>query len=98
FFNDTATTEIYTLSLHDALPICSSRVLGFLHHAVGKRFAEPDHAGRRQSAASAVRWDLGQRSAPVRPVGAAHRTPHAPDVAVQLEHAAAARTIVQAVH
>src|SRR3712207_7585305 len=28
FFNDTATTEIYTLSLHDALPIsgCESRV------------------------------------------------------------------------
>src|SRR3712207_7623281 len=26
FFNDTATTEIYTLSLHDALPI--SRALG----------------------------------------------------------------------
>src|SRR5256885_6494036 len=25
FFNDTATTEIYTLSLHDALPISSSR-------------------------------------------------------------------------
>src|SRR5260370_37759379 len=24
FFNDTATTEIYTLSLHDALPIYSS--------------------------------------------------------------------------
>ena len=24
FFNDTATTEIYTLSLHDALPICAS--------------------------------------------------------------------------
>src|SRR3712207_8178458 len=23
-FNDTATSEIYTLSLHDALPICSS--------------------------------------------------------------------------
>jgi len=23
FFNDTATTEIYTLSLHDALPIFS---------------------------------------------------------------------------
>src|SRR3712207_7705234 len=33
FFNDTATTEIYTLSLHDALPICpstakSTRTLG----------------------------------------------------------------------
>src|SRR2546430_7263185 len=25
FFNDTATTEIYTLSLHDALPICTFR-------------------------------------------------------------------------
>src|SRR2546430_15560651 len=25
FFNDTATTEIYTLSLHDALPICGGR-------------------------------------------------------------------------
>src|SRR5688572_32502853 len=24
FFNDSATTEIYTLSLHDALPICLS--------------------------------------------------------------------------
>src|SRR3712207_8385398 len=26
FFNDTATTEIYTLSLHDALPILTRRV------------------------------------------------------------------------
>src|SRR3989442_7428431 len=25
FFNDTATTEIYTLSLHDALPISATR-------------------------------------------------------------------------
>src|SRR2546422_5632824 len=28
FFNDTATTEIYTLSLHDALPICLEDVQG----------------------------------------------------------------------
>src|SRR3712207_8291680 len=27
FFNDTATTEIYTLSLHDALPILSAEAL-----------------------------------------------------------------------
>src|SRR5690242_21402964 len=27
FFNDPATTEIYTLSLHDALPICEGLVL-----------------------------------------------------------------------
>src|SRR3712207_7569767 len=26
FFNDTATTEIYALSLHDALPICDGRL------------------------------------------------------------------------
>src|SRR3989449_10698542 len=43
FFNDTATTEIYTLSLHDALPIsrrpasCAARggairVVGYLEH------------------------------------------------------------------
>ena len=31
FFNDTATTEIYTLSLHDALPIC--RVPDLLIHS-----------------------------------------------------------------
>src|SRR5258708_15914112 len=28
FFNDTATTEIYTLSLHDALPISQPMLLG----------------------------------------------------------------------
>src|ERR1041384_8831850 len=36
FFNDTATTEIYTLSLHDALPICfgirTSDLLGRRFH------------------------------------------------------------------
>src|SRR3712207_7711183 len=37
FFNDTATTEIYTLSLHDALPIShrrEGRVQGQGHHRV----------------------------------------------------------------
>src|SRR5947209_13341865 len=36
FFNDPATTEIYTLSLHDALPICraqrGARLRALLHH------------------------------------------------------------------
>src|SRR5260221_13734698 len=31
FFNDTATTEIYTLSLHDALPICPDGSAAKLH-------------------------------------------------------------------
>src|SRR5260221_1250412 len=34
FFNDTATTEIYTLSLHDALPI--SLAFRFLHCQVAR--------------------------------------------------------------
>src|SRR5256885_7325285 len=38
FFNDTATTEIYTLSLHDALPISHEHEIGVGHHA---RFAMP---------------------------------------------------------
>src|SRR3712207_6938104 len=35
FFNDTATTEIYTLSLHDALPIL--RGARALHRALGQQ-------------------------------------------------------------
>src|SRR5438067_11633432 len=37
FFNDTATTEIYTLSLHDALPICQ-RLRPFHRGAPALRF------------------------------------------------------------
>src|SRR2546430_15236709 len=33
FFNDTATTEIYTLSLHDALPICAAAATHGRHPA-----------------------------------------------------------------
>src|SRR3712207_7043117 len=38
FFNDTATTEIYTLSLHDALPICVSE----RHHGYLETVGLPD--------------------------------------------------------
>src|SRR5690348_18126265 len=34
FFNDTATTEIYTLSLHDALPIFRRRPSEVLDHGI----------------------------------------------------------------
>src|SRR2546425_1027808 len=40
FFNDTATTEIYTLSLHDALPICAGR-----HHDRIAAVARGVHGG-----------------------------------------------------
>src|SRR3712207_2757624 len=51
FFNDTATTEIYTLSLHDALPICPSAGRGALAlvalvdrevHVVAERHVEEE--------------------------------------------------------
>src|SRR5215471_21562236 len=44
FFNDTAPTEIYTLSLHDALPICHvlpARRLPYPDGAVGARRRDP---------------------------------------------------------
>src|SRR2546430_9895655 len=39
FFNDTATTEIYTLSLHDALPICDefTEITANLQHMMSVR-------------------------------------------------------------
>src|SRR6516225_682955 len=43
FFNDTATTEIYTLSLHDALPILRHR---------GRRLADPAGGLADQAAAA----------------------------------------------
>src|SRR2546430_10077167 len=50
FFNDTATTEIYTLSLHDALPISRDARLVQLHLQVadGER-PEAPHAVLRDA-------------------------------------------------
>src|SRR2546426_5665963 len=44
FFNDTATTEIYTLSLHDALPISQPQAQLHVWRGQGRR-GEP-HGGR----------------------------------------------------
>src|SRR5262245_63855824 len=52
FFNDTATTEIYTLSLHDALPIFPSDNQAFailLPRATAPESASPDTAGGHRS-------------------------------------------------
>src|SRR6266576_7207514 len=53
FFNDTATTEIYTLSLHDALPISSSRngfsdEGGLVCHS-GRKIRSEEHTSELQS-------------------------------------------------
>src|SRR3712207_7632076 len=66
FFNDTATTEIYTLSLHDALPICP-RQRG--HRAPrARRRRRGDHAVERSS----VRDDVEARACAAHGV---HRRP-----------------------
>src|SRR2546426_5753314 len=50
FFNDTATTEIYTLSLHDALPICRHvPVLARqVHHCILRRREPPGRRSRSE--------------------------------------------------
>src|SRR2546426_11484892 len=60
FFNDTATTEIYTLSLHDALPIS--------RRARGRRGGrhEPRLAARRGVAGNVRRLAPGARRRPCR--------------------------------
>src|SRR2546430_17720398 len=55
FFNDTATTEIYTLSLHDALPISPVR----------RSRREPGH-GTSVASPEAQRPDAAERSHRVR--------------------------------
>src|SRR2546428_7169264 len=48
FFNDTATTEIYTLSLHDALPISGRRSRALDAHPPGPaRTVRRDRTGTR---------------------------------------------------
>src|SRR2546426_8618354 len=47
FFNDTATTEIYTLSLHDALPIWRGRGRTVARSCADERSPSPPPRGRR---------------------------------------------------
>src|SRR3712207_9072310 len=60
FFNDTATTEIYTLSLHDALPISSGKPgqRPRRRHRCAKQRPRPDparHSRRRADSRPASR-------------------------------------------
>src|SRR5688572_33386343 len=49
FFNATATTEIYTLSLHDALPISAVRERSFRSEGQGSGYARTRHRTIRLS-------------------------------------------------
>src|SRR5688572_31503009 len=64
FFNDTATTEIYTLSLHDALPICKlleSKEIDAIvtatpnhWHALATNWRSEEHTSELQSQSNLV--------------------------------------------
>src|SRR6266850_146012 len=62
FFNDTATTEIYTLSLHDALPIFqvdpanieAFSKLAVLYHSQGRLERSEEHTSELQSPCNLV--------------------------------------------
>src|SRR5947208_12018619 len=60
FFNDTATTEIYTLSLHDALPICALEAgMGVI---IGRSHgSETGTAGQRPASARRFNRALADR-------------------------------------
>src|SRR5271168_4923530 len=62
FFNDTATTEIYTLSLHDALPIrpCSARRCSRRPRSQGTRRTGP--CRRRASDRKSTRLNSSHRT------------------------------------
>src|SRR3712207_7199905 len=59
FFNDTATTEIYTLSLHDALPISRRRQPDRVGH--GPRVRDNAPLGQGCQQAGARRMSAGTR-------------------------------------
>src|SRR2546428_3378962 len=65
FFNDTATTEIYTLSLHDALPISTG--------LPGRRALAP-HSSRTARVAPRIPHRTPPRAAPVAPRWCRRRT------------------------
>src|SRR2546426_3920379 len=63
FFNDTATTEIYTLSLHDALPISHSHGTGRARDRIASAPAV-EHVGkvrRHREVHDAVEIEQGDR-------------------------------------
>src|SRR5690606_41847109 len=89
-FTDTAPTHIYTLSLHDALPICSLSVFScgdFLRvrtivwapgHSTGRFHCAPTQAGRRSG--SSPSWPRRGAAAivwPPTPASAARGGPYA---------------------
>src|SRR6267143_2193537 len=63
FFNDPATTEIYTLSLHDALPICSGpSAIAAAPSLRGRSASPPTRAPRARSDRKSTRLNSSHSS------------------------------------
>src|ERR1039457_7728255 len=82
FFNDTATTEIYTLSLHDALPISfhceSADCCAQAGNGCDTHIRSEEHTSELQSPCNLVCRLLLEKKderAPGRGPGPAHRSP-----------------------
>src|SRR6266513_5863070 len=58
FFNDTATTEIYTLSLHDALPISPDAEIEWCGARNGRRAASRPSRSEEHTSELQSRFDL----------------------------------------
>src|SRR6266496_6022833 len=81
FFNDPATTEIYTLSLHDALPIWPSRY-GSCSRQRRSCWAWPDRKSTRLNSShveiSYAVFCLKKKKIPLTHFCSSTKTPHAP--------------------
>src|SRR3712207_8734335 len=62
FFNDTATTEIYTLSLHDALPICTDDFDMYIQDSSGKEVGSSAAGGTTSEKVDLEKLAPGARS------------------------------------
>src|SRR5256885_13205732 len=101
FFNDTATTEIYTLSLHDALPISLNPELGLSGRCKRKRGRAPtcrapgcgsglysrseEHTSELQSPCNLVCRLLLEKKKQYTPVRLRTLSPHSPPRSVAIQ-------------
>src|SRR3989337_2077705 len=78
FFNDTATTEIYTLSLNDALPICNrgkARMFlrGLRHQIADPRSGEDRKSTRLNSSHGSISYAVFCLEKNIIPLNSRHR-------------------------
>src|SRR2546430_16913490 len=84
FFNDTATTEIYTLSLHDALPIARFQQESASRRNVATAPGRPCRFLLKRFAYAFLRWPSGLQNThayvdrPTRAATAVHVRRHGP--------------------